>query len=88
MPIPVQQKALIIPAAGAYFQVGTLDVPKPAAGEVLVRVEVVGLNPVDWKIQQWGIVVTEYPAVVGCEVTGVVVEAGPNVTNLSVGDLV
>ena len=87
MPIPVQQKALIIPAAGAYFQVGTLDVPKPAAGEVLVRVEVVGLNPVDWKIQQWGIIVAEYPAVVGCEVTGVVVEAGPEVTNLLVGDL-
>ena len=87
MPIPAHQKALIIPAAGADFQVGILDVPKPDAGEVLVRVDVVGLNPVDWKIQQWGIVVAEYPAVVGCEVTGVVVEAGPEVTNLLVGDL-
>ena len=87
MPIPAQQKALIIPAAGADFQVGILDVPKPDAGEVLVRVDVVGLNPVDWKIQQWGIIVAEYPAVVGCEVTGVVVEAGPEVTNLLVGDL-
>ena len=35
MPIPAQQKALIIPAAGADFQVGTLGVPKPDADEVL-----------------------------------------------------
>lgn len=27
-----------------------MDVPKPAAGEILVRNEIIGLNPVDWKV--------------------------------------
>lgn len=87
MSIPTQQKALVVPSLGADFVLKTVDVPTPGAGEILVRVDVAGLNPVDWKAREWGIVIAEYPAILGCEVTGVVVQVGPEVTTRSVGDL-
>ncbi|KAK7679613.1 hypothetical protein QCA50_017324 [Cerrena zonata] len=88
MSIPTQQKALVVPSLGADFVLKTVDVPTPGAGEILVRVDVAGLNPVDWKAREWGIVIAEYPAILGCEVTGVVVQVGPEVTTRSVGDLI
>lgn len=88
MSIPKQQKALLIPSSGAPFELRTIEVPKPEAEEVLVRVDVTALNPIDWKAHEWGISITQYPAVLGCEVSGVVVQVGLNVTNRAVGDLV
>ncbi|CAL1717227.1 unnamed protein product [Somion occarium] len=86
MTIPTQQKALLLPEPHAPFVVRTVDVYKPEAGEVLVRVEATALNPVDWKIQAWNFLVDEYPAVVGTDITGTVVELGEGVTNVAVGD--
>lgn len=88
MSIPTQQRALLIPSLQADFVVETIDVPKAEADEVLVRVDIAGLNPVDWKVREWGIVVTEYPAICGCEVAGTVVQVGTGVTNRAVGDVV
>ena len=59
-----------------------------SGGEVLVRVHYAALNPVDWKIQTNGIIVTKYPAVLGTDATGVVKEVGEDVTAFAVGDRV
>lgn len=88
MSVPEQQKALIIPSAGAPLSVESIEVPQPGAGEVLVRAEAVGLNPVDWKAHEFGITLTNYPAILGCEVAGVVVKVGSQVTNRAIGDTV
>ena len=88
MAIPTHQKVLVLPSPRAAFVVQTVEVPKPEPDEVLVRIEAAALNPVDWKIQQFGIIVTKYPAIVGSDAAGVVVQAGSDVTNLSVGDRV
>jgi len=66
----------------------SVDVDKPGSGEVLVRVEASALNPVDWKIRDSGRFATEYPAILGSDPAGVVVEVGEGVTNLAVGDKV
>ncbi|CAL1711139.1 unnamed protein product [Somion occarium] len=88
MSIPTQQKALLLPSKGADFTLVTIDVPKPEAGEVLVRVEAVGLNSLDYKIQELGFFVSEFPAILGCDASGVVVDIGNGVTDLGIGDKV
>ena len=47
MVVPTQQKALVVPEVRAPFEVTAFEVPKPVAGEVLVRVEAAALNPIE-----------------------------------------
>ena len=86
--VPQTQKALVIPTKQADFAVATVDVPKPAQGEVLVKAEAIGLNPVDWVVQVTGFFDPVYPAILGWEASGVVVEVGEGVTSLTVGEKV
>ena len=86
MAVPTQQKALIVHDIRAPFKLTTFDVPKPAAGEVLVRIEATALNPIEWKIQAFGILITDFPAVLGSDIAGTIVQLGDGVTNLAVGD--
>jgi NADPH:quinone reductase-like Zn-dependent oxidoreductase len=46
------------------------------------------LNPVDWKVQKYGNPITIYPAVIGSDSSGEVVEVGEGVTNFIKGDRV
>ncbi|MEU2297090.1 NADP-dependent oxidoreductase [Streptomyces antibioticus] len=68
-----------------------LDRPRPGPGEVLVAVRAAGVNPVDFK-QRTGYRrpgesgERTFPAVLGNEVSGVVVETGEGVTAFAPGD--
>lgn len=86
--IPTQQKALLLPGKAEPFVVGTVEVPRPGPGEVLVRAEAVALNPVDWMIQETGLFVSKWPAILGWEAAGVVVEVGEGVESPAIGDKV
>ncbi|KAM6490699.1 GroES (chaperonin 10)-like protein [Amanita muscaria] len=85
---PSKQQALLLEAKFGNFAVHTVDVPKPGAGEVLVKVHSAALNPLDWKIQKYGIFVEHFPAVLGSDIAGDVAEVGEGVTGVSVGDRV
>lgn len=69
--------------------------PTPAAGEVLIRVHAVGLNPPDWYLRdgyralpaEWQPKV-EFPLILGTDVSGVIAAIGEGVTAFSVGDAV
>ena len=88
MPLATQ-KALWLPEIGAEFTLGTNTFPEPGPGEVLVKLEASGLNPLDVLIQKSGFVwVTEYPAVLGEDAAGVVQKVGQGVTNVAQGDKV
>ena len=85
-------KAVIIDEYGGneVVRYADVDTPAPAAGEVLIRVEAAGVNPIDWKIrngagQRMGLVL---PILLGGEVSGTVEKLGEGVDNLSVGDAV
>lgn len=84
------QKALLLPAPRAQFAVGTLPIPTPGPGTVLVRNVAVALNPVEWKIQKtgFGSNVIQFPAVIGADFAGVVISVGRGVTALKEGDRV
>ncbi|ROS75739.1 NADPH:quinone reductase-like Zn-dependent oxidoreductase [Curtobacterium sp. PhB130] len=71
--------------------VGPAPVPRAGAGEVVVRTAAVAVNPVDAITGLFRRVVTpwlRYPAVLGSDVAGTVVEVGHGVTRFAVGDRV
>ncbi|KAH9898242.1 GroES-like protein [Cubamyces lactineus] len=86
--MPSQQKALVVEAKLGPHVLKDVDVPKPGANEVLVRIEATALNPADWKILYLGLLVDEYPATLGFDAAGVVVEIGEAVKEYAVGDKV
>lgn len=65
------------------------DAPKPELepGTVLVAVHAVGINPVDWKCRQRGMIVERpLPIILGWDISGVVEGAAPDVTKFQAGD--
>ena len=65
--------------------------PRPARGEVLVRVHAAGLNPVDFKTREGKLkVVQRYslPSIMGNELAGVVEERSDGATLFEKGDRV
>ncbi|KAI0749262.1 GroES-like protein [Daedaleopsis nitida] len=82
------QRALLLPAKQGNWQVGEADVPTPGPKDVLVKIMATGLNPIDWKIQTYGVLITDYPYIAGMDGAGVVQEVGTEVTNVVKGDRV
>jgi NADPH:quinone reductase len=62
-----------------------LDVPDPETGEVQVRVAAAGVNFIDLH-HRTGRYPVELPMILGTEAAGTVVQVGPGVDHLSVGD--
>ncbi|MET0965261.1 MAG: NADP-dependent oxidoreductase [Nakamurella sp.] len=63
--------------------------PSPLPGELLVEVRAAGVNPVDWKIRSGVYGPTDpsdFPVVLGREVSGVVREVGQDVDGFAPGD--
>lgn len=67
------------------------EVPSPAPGEVLIRVEAAAVNPVDWKLSLGylrGAVPIPLPYTPGCDVAGTIVAMGEGVKGFTIGDRV
>jgi NADPH:quinone reductase-like Zn-dependent oxidoreductase len=86
-----ENSALWLAKRGAPFTVGPAPYTQPKANEIVVRVRAVGLNLVDGIpgfayrfVLPW----LTFPAVVGGDVAGEIVEVGPGVTRFSVGQRV
>jgi zinc-binding alcohol dehydrogenase family protein len=63
-----------------------LDKPTPGGHDLLVRVEAIGVNPVDTKVRAPKDKVEETPRVLGWDAAGVVESVGPEVSLFKVGD--
>jgi NADPH:quinone reductase-like Zn-dependent oxidoreductase len=86
---PTQHKAAFIPEKFAVkSEVRNRDTPKPKDDEVLIKIKATAINPVDWKIRDWGFMVEDYPAIVGSDAAGEIISTGSKVTNVKVGDRV
>jgi NADPH:quinone reductase len=84
-------RAVIVERPGGieHLRVGEMPAPDVAAGEVRIRIEAAGVNPVDASNRaapEWAGL--EAPFVVGYEFAGRVKEVGDGVSDLSAGDAV
>lgn len=78
-----------LPAPGRQLNVAPAPVPHAGPGEVVLRARAVAVNPVDWIVQSAGRLMfrwLRYPAIVGFDVAGDVVDVGAGVTRVRPGD--
>lgn len=82
------QKALLLVEKQGNFEIGTRPIPKPGKDQILVKVKSAALNPADLFNKKVGFLIKDYPAVLGLDFTGDVVELGEGVTRFKPGDRV
>lgn len=73
---------------GSRLRVGDAPIPKPTPDNVIIKNHAIAINPVDWKIQDYGFFVQSWPFILGTDVAGEVVEVGENVKKFKKGDRV
>ncbi|MDG0024503.1 NADP-dependent oxidoreductase [Trinickia sp. Y13] len=86
-------KALTFKRYGKTPEIGLTEIarPRPAPHELLVEVHAAGLNPIDTMIPKGTfkpILKFEFPATLGSDLAGVVIEVGSGVTRFKPGDAV
>jgi NADPH:quinone reductase-like Zn-dependent oxidoreductase len=87
-------KAMIVRRFGGpdVLQLETVERPTPGDREVLVRVSATSVNPIDFKTRAGGLrqIVDEskLPIILGRDVSGIVEEVGPGVSDWRVGDAI
>jgi len=65
-----------------------IEKPSPGAGEILIKVKNIGVNPIEWKVRngfgaQLGL---KLPIILGTEISGTIEEIGAEVKNFKSGD--
>ncbi|ELU40030.1 alcohol dehydrogenase groES-like domain-containing protein [Rhizoctonia solani AG-1 IA] len=81
-----QHKASFLLEKHGKLEVKTRPTPTPQKNQALVKVTAAAINPVDWKIIDYGIFLQNFPAVLGTDGAGVVEAVGPEVNDFKVGD--
>jgi S-(hydroxymethyl)glutathione dehydrogenase/alcohol dehydrogenase len=83
--VPLNVRAAIVHAPNEPFAIETVQLEGPREGEVLVHVRSTGLCHSDLHVYE-GKMPWQFPALLGHEAAGVVVECGPGVTDFKPGD--
>jgi NADPH:quinone reductase-like Zn-dependent oxidoreductase len=86
-------RAVVLTDYGDVDKLELRDVPdpRPGPGEVKIKAAATSVNPIDWKIRSGAarqMMSLQLPAVLGRDVSGEVVEAGPGVSAFKRGDKV
>jgi NADPH:quinone reductase-like Zn-dependent oxidoreductase len=86
-------KAVVLKSYGDVDQLSYEDVetPRPAAGEVLVKIAAASINPIDWKVRSGAMqqfMPLELPTILGYDLAGEVFGLGPGVDSLKIGQRV
>ncbi len=69
------------------LQLAELPIPEPGPGQVLIRIEAIGVNFIEIYFRK-GVYKTALPMIPGSEAAGTVEELGPGVTGFAAGDAV
>ncbi|MBN9476095.1 MAG: alcohol dehydrogenase catalytic domain-containing protein, partial [Burkholderiales bacterium] len=82
----MKTKAAIAWKAGAPLTIEEVDLAGPRAGEVLIEVKATGICHTDYYTLSGADPEGLFPAILGHEGAGIVVDAGPGVSTLKKGD--
>ncbi|KAL0069695.1 hypothetical protein AAF712_003353 [Marasmius tenuissimus] len=85
-----EQKALVIPSSSSPYTLISKPIPVPGPRQVLVRLEGVALNPLEWLLTVHTQILDAigYPAYTGSDGAGVIEEVGAEVKEFKKGDRV
>lgn len=83
-----EHKASFLDGKGEKFRTGTTETKQPGQIEVLIKVGALAINPVDWKIQDSGWLIKNWPAIMGEDVAGEIEAVGDGVTRFKTGQRV
>lgn len=72
----------LVAKQGPANAVGTAPYTPPSTNEIVIKTKAIAINPADVKIQQMGILITDYPAILGCDAAGDVVEVHPSLSDI------
>jgi len=86
-------KATPIASYGAsdLLQLAECERPNPGPGQYLIKVRASAVNPVDWKLRRGSLKVVmhpSFPLILGFDVCGEIVEAGPGAHRFKPGDAI
>ncbi|HJX62338.1 MAG TPA: NADP-dependent oxidoreductase [Polyangia bacterium] len=86
-------KAIVLTGYGDVDKLEVRNLPDPKAGPNQIKVRMTGasINPIDWKLRSGAfkaMMPLEFPAVLGRDASGEVVEVGPGGTAFKIGDRV
>ncbi|KAL3616584.1 hypothetical protein CASFOL_039974 [Castilleja foliolosa] len=68
------------------LKLGEIPIPSPKPNQLLVQVHAAALNPIDFKLRQNLLAPIDLPVVPGCDMAGVVIAKGDDVSKFDVGD--
>ena len=86
--MPSNTAAWLVAEKAKPLEVKSAPYTSPGQHEMVVKNGAVAINPIDWKIQDLAHFPLTYPAILGSDVAGEVVEVGSSVTRFHVGDRV
>lgn len=88
--LPTQQRALLLHGIRERFVLTERHaVPETREpNELVVKIQAIGLNPVDWKSVDYGFGIPQLPYVAGRDFAGTVVKAPSTDSHIQVGDVV
>lgn len=85
-------KAIILTQPGGVenLQLVEIETPRPAKGEVLIKIKAISINPVDWKTRKgmgmYGRLKELDPLILGWDISGTVTHIGEGVSEFNIGD--
>jgi NADPH2:quinone reductase len=83
-------EAAILPRFGdaRAFKIADIPIPRPSAGQLLVKVKAAGLNPVDYKTRTGKGQAAQFtlPAILGWDIAGQIADAGQGAHKFKPGD--
>lgn len=78
--IPSRHQAAVLVKVGQPFEVEERTTPHPGPNQLLIEVHSIAMNPVDHFQRDYGFHVSHTPAILGSDISGIVVAAGSSVS--------
>ncbi|KAK1241630.1 hypothetical protein MKX08_001604 [Trichoderma sp. CBMAI-0020] len=88
MGVPQTFKAAVVPSPGKEHVIVDRSLPPLQSGEVVIKITATSINPIDWKMRDHEVFITDFPAILGSDAAGEIAAIGPGVSDFNIGERV